>query len=175
MKLRLSNDTDVQAAATVAGLQHWKSIAHILGEYSLLCPLDEDFEATISKELLRAPSPSYISNPATLALHVFAKVGITFEDCAGYQTPTNTHTITIVMHRSPKPSRRTNPKTTVKSLIKEFLNLNHDTNMVIEIPIQLIPAFILTHPEQLTYAIKRETGTPISIQRTTTNWTISRK
>lgn len=175
MKLRLNNDDDVQAAAVVAGLQHWKSIAHILGEYSVMCPLDEDFEITIDRELLRAPSPSYLSNPSTLAFILLAKCGITFEDCAGYQTPTDPKTITIVVHRNPKPSRRTNPKQSVKALVKEFLDLNHDINYILELPIQLIPAFTLTHPEQLAYAIKRETGTPIKITRTPTIWEISRK
>lgn len=175
MKLKLNNDTDVHAAATVAGLQHWKSIAHILGEYSTLCPLDEDFEIIINKELLRAPSPSYLTNPSTLALHVLSKCGITFEDCAGYQTPTSTKTITIILHRNPKQHRRTNPKQSIKKLIKEFLDLNHDINMVLEIPIKLIPKFLYAHPEQLTYTIKRETEIPIKITRTEEHWTISRK
>lgn len=175
MKVKLNTDADTYAMSVVASLQNYRSIAALLAAYAdVKCPSDENFTAMVRKSLLPA---SYRSNPSALALAMLGLSTDDFEDSAGYQTPSKSSHVTVRLLRDGKPdhARRTNAKPSIKQTIKEWLELNLDSDEVLHFPIADIPRFLYTHPEQLTYQIKRESGTPIRIIRSATLWTITRK
>lgn len=174
MKIRINNAADEMIVAELAGLQDHRSLAALIAAYAeTRCPEEEDFTADIAKAML---TDSYRSNPATLARNVLAKLlSHGFEDSSGYQTPArSTHvTIKILRERKPVSRRYTHGTPTAKQLIKEWLPLTDEPSLKLEK--ELIPPFLSTHPEQLSFQIKRETSTPIRILRTETHWIITRK
>lgn len=165
----------MQAIATIASLQDYRSLMELIAEYAKLrCSDDEDLEITIAKSLL---PDSYKSNPSMMALKIRERSGLEeFLDSAGNQCPeSNLHVILTLMRAKKKNGRYTQAKASVKQVIKDWLDLNEPKWKKLFIPLADIPVFISTHPEQLTYAIKREKQVPIKITRKSTQWIITRK
>lgn len=177
MKLKLNNEADVYAATEIAGLQKTiNSIVAILAGYATeTCPEeDSSFSATIDKELL---ADSYRSNPSLLAAKVLVQLqrnGGEWESCSGHLiSPTH---IRVQMSKQPKLTHvRNTVRLSVKGTIKDWLRLNEPKYKKLKLPISVLPAWYVSHPEQLTYMIKQETGTPIKITKLTAHWLISRK
>lgn len=172
MNLKLANDKDVAALQTVTGC-HTGVISTLLATYASEQSDEEDFTAHINRMLVTA---SYRSNPSVLALTTMNKTQ-GFADCSGYQTPNADEYITIVLHRCKKPdhARKSTPKASAKQVIKGWLALNLPRLETLDIPIESIPKFLLTHSEQLTYQIHRETNVRITIKKFKTKWQIQRK
>lgn len=169
MKLSLNNEADV-----FASLQNTRSITTGIAELLLE---DADDTGDVTVEVAKSLLPdSYKGNPSLFASKVLEKLNGQWEDSSGYQTPNKrTHvTIKILRHAKPSHARRANPLPSVKQIIKQWLDLNLPDIRKLRIPIAAIPPSYLSHPEQLTYAIKRETETPIRIHRAKASWFIKR-
>ncbi len=178
MKITLNNDTDLHDANQVAGLQNSRSVtATIAGYINVVTQgqsIHKDCEVTVHKVLL---SNSYRGNPSLFGTKVLAALKGEWLDSSGWQTVGKRTHITIKLLRQAKPehARRAFASPSIKQLIKQWLELNLPNSRKLTIPIAGIPAFYTTHPEQLTYAIKREMGTPIRIKRAKTIWIFARK
>lgn len=173
MKIRLNSDADEFALMQLANLSHVRSTIQLLSAYANAhAPEDEDFECIIAKERLAA---CYTYNPTLLAAKI--KANTSFLDYSGFQTPDAPGHITILLLRSYKlaTQRKGRSKPNVKSLIRDWLNLNLPSDQRLDIPHIAISPFFLTHPEQVTYQIKRELSVPIKIKRLKTKWVISRR
>lgn len=181
MQLKINNAADEFAISQVAGLQNYKSIAALVAAYADVYSNsngnnDEEFEIIIAKELL---PDSYKNNATALALKILSKINDShWKDASGYATPTqeSTHvTIKILRDRKPDNARRTNAKPSIKAIIKEWLALNKPKSIRLTLKVRDVPPFYLSHSEQLTYQIKRETSKKIKILRLDKTWIISRK
>lgn len=174
MKIKLRNASDLVAVQTVVGSPDASlTIAIAMMANSALD--NENFEVIIDKALL---PDTYKSNPTALASKIQAKAYEQFPDFGGWQTPdTDGKFVTIVLMRERKPdaARRSHPQPSAKHLIKEWLTLDLPRLTLLDVPIDIIPPFFRTHPEQLSYQIKRETLTAITIRRYTKKWTIQRQ
>jgi hypothetical protein len=173
MNIHLNSDADEFALMQLAGLSHVRSTIQLLSAYANAhAPEDEDFECIIAKQRLAA---CYTYNPTLLAVKI--KCNTQFLDCSGFQTPDAPGYVTILLLRSYKlaTQRKGRSKPNVKSLIRDWLNLNLPTPSHLDIPLSCISPFFLTHPEQVTYQIKRELSTPIKIKRFKTKWQITRR
>lgn len=167
---------DVFAAGQLAGLQNPRSIVAVIAEYIAedTKPETPDVEITVAKNLL---PDTYRGNPSLFANKVLSKLkSDQWQDCSGHQTPGKRSHVTIRLLRKPKPlhARRANIHPSIKQIVKDWLNLNLHKQRKLSVPIAAIPAFYMTHPEQLVYQIKRETNTPLKIKRLTNTWLIKR-
>lgn len=172
MKIKILNANDASAIAEITGLQNYRSIAALVAAYADFCLPMEDFEAIIAKSLL---PDSYKGNPCQLALTILSKT--VFKDSAGYQTPNNEKAVTIKLLRERKPphKRWTRMAPSAKSVVKDWLALDLPASAKFKLPLVSIPAFILSHPEQLTYQVHIETDIRIKITKLTKSWLITRK
>lgn len=175
MKLKLNNEADIFACSEIAGLQNSQSIVTLLAEYAnSQCGEDEVFTASIDKELL---ADSYKSNPSLLAGKVLVRLQRgegNWQSCSGHLT-SDTH-VTVRLSQQPKQKYvRVSARPSVKQTIKDWLSLNEPKHKKLKLPISILPAWYLSHPEQLTYTIRQETNTPIKIIKLTNSWIISRK
>lgn len=173
MQIKINNDADEFAILQLSGLNSARSLTSLLSTFAKQVPSDEDLEVIISKSKLH---DCYKSNPSILGINICNRLP-DFLDSSGYQTPQAPNHITIVLHRERKAThqRRSHPKPSFLRVIKEWLDLNLSKDKILSIPTEQIPGFLFTHPEQVTYKIKRETNTPIHILRLKTIWKISRR
>lgn len=175
MKIKIQNDHDAFTLGQLADLPNPRSLIELVGTFaSLQVPPDDDLEVIIHKQML---ADSYKSNPSVLGIKILAKTNELFQDSAGFGTPNAPLHVTVMLHRQRKPdtARRTTVTPSVKQVIKDWLALNLPPTEALDIPVSDIPAFFTTHPEQLTYQVKRETSTAIKIKRLKTKWLITRK
>jgi len=159
----------------LAGLQNPRSIPALLAAYIIeaIYPDSTEIAFTIAKDLL---PDTYKGNPSLFAAKVLEKLAGEWLDSSGFQTPHKRTHVTIVLFRKAKPShaRRAHPAPSLKQTVKLWLDLNLHKARKLRIPLIGVPPFYASHPEQLTYAIKKETKTPIRIRRMKTSWMISR-
>jgi len=170
MKTKLSNDADEFAMLQICGLSAVRSPAALLSALSHVCSPTEDFECIIAKNRL---APTFRANPSLLAKRILEKAGDGFEDSAGFYTPGAPKYVTVLLMRQRRAAhqRRYHPSPSVLQLIKQWLDdPRHDPELVI--PVEEIPRFYFTHPEQLTYKIYKETDTRITIIKQKSQWKI---
>lgn len=172
MNIKVNNDADRYALASVASLQNSRSLVAILAEY-INAQGDEPTTVTIKRNQL--PS-SYKSNPSLFALRLLAKCP-QFADSSGYSTPMSPEHVTVKLLRDRKPdnARYTQAIPSLKRVIKNWINLNEKKSKKLRIPIEGIPPFFFSHPEQLTYQLRKETQTPIKIIKLNKHWVFARK
>lgn len=170
MKTRLASDADQLAMLQVCGLSSTRSPAALLAALSHVCMPEENFEVIIAKDRLAS---TFRANPSLLAKRILEKC-YDFNDSAGFYTPGAGKFVTIILFRERRPptQRRYHPHPSVLQVIKNWHN-DPQAVKVLEIPIEEIPAFYLTHSEQLTYKIWRETNTRINIKKLKFLWKIT--
>ena len=176
MKLKLNNEEDFAAAAEIAGLQNGEGIIALLAGYAYTqsSGSDEPFTATINKSLL---ADSYRSNPSLLAAKVLMRLQRDdgeWESCSGHLTSSTHISIRLSMQAKDR-NVRTLFRASAKGTIKEWLELDEPRFKRLTMPIKAIPDWYKSHPEQLKYTIKQETGKTIKITKLTKSWLISRK
>ncbi len=171
MKVKLSTEADEIAFKHITGLQSPRSLAALIAALARRCDPNEDFECIIQRDRLQ---DSYRSNPSLFAQKIKDKTD--FVDASGYQTPDRENHISILLFREKKAAakRRFHPVASVKQQIKDWLDLNEPRDKFFTVKLPDIPAFYFTHPEQLSYQIKRE-SCPIRIVRMKNHWRIFRK
>lgn len=175
MKLKLESPKDEAAILQACNLATAPAIfSTFIADVATCLTLPQtDFEITILKTLLPV---SYRSNPSLFASRCLEKAE-GFRAAAGFYTAgLNTHITIRLLRREKDPyERRTSVTPTIKPLIKKWLALNLPRLETLSLPIETIPPFLKTHPEQLSYQIYRETNNRISIKRHKTKWTIQRR
>jgi len=176
LKLKLNNEADLQAAAEIAGLQNGEGIVVLLAGYAYTQTTgsNEPFTAIISKSLL---ADSYKGNPSLLAAKVLVRLQRDdgdWESCSGHLTSPTHITVRLSMQAKER-NVRTTLRPSVKGTIKAWIALDEPRFKRLRLPIASIPDWYVSHPEQLTYAIKQETQVPIKITKLTKSWLVSRK
>lgn len=175
MKLTLNNEADVFAVGELAGLQNGGGIVLLLAAYAAAEGDGEtEFIATINRELL---GDTYRGNPSLLAAKVLVRLQCRdgdWESCSGHLT-SETH-VSVRLSKMPKQRYvRSYARPSVKGTIKEWIDLKLHKSKRLKLPISTIPAWYMSHPEQLTYTIKQETQVAIKITKLTGSWLISRR
>jgi hypothetical protein len=173
MHISILTNKDIEAISVVSGVFSYKNMHSLIREYAKTnVPKGEDLEVTVSNEFLPA---TYTYNPSLLGQKVQCQVSDQFKSSAG-SILNGEGKIKVLLFRDMKQRyERHHENPSVKQLIKEWLDLNLPSEEHLELPVQIIPRNYVARPEQLTYQIKCETGTPIKIQRLKTIWKVTRK
>lgn len=130
---------------------------------------------TISKNLIAG---SYKGNPSLLATKVLARLkrdNSEWESCSGHLFSDTQIAIRLSKETKQRVRIEGNVRPSVKGTIKNWVSLCETKSSRLKIPIAIIPAWYVSHPEQLIYSIKQETGVALKIVKLTGSWLFSRK
>jgi len=168
MKIKLKTYADQCTMQKAVGAPDSCSIAKLIAlTAENICPAQQDFICIIAKPMIAA---SYQSNPSLLSSKI-RSFAPSFEDNSGSISSAG-NCIEITLYRTAR--NRSEPwqarvRGSLKQRIKDVVVRDKD---ILEIPVEDVPPFLRTHPEQLSYQIHRETAERIKINRTPTHWTI---
>lgn len=168
MNTRLINHTDLLALQKIALLQDVPVVRLLAHVAEQVCPAKQDFTCKVAKQFL---PPSYQFNPSLFAQKI-KSLAPSFEDAGGGKDPDAPQANILITlyreYRDRSTSYQTRSKNSLKQKVKEAIAQGY----ILTVPHSEIPPFTLTHPEQLTYAIKKETGNRIKITKLKSSWKI---
>lgn len=170
MIIKLLNAKDKETLEKVALLQNQDAtLTKLLSTVAeATCPTGEDFSCKIAKAML---VHSYQYNPSLMASKV-RSLSPSFQDAGGRVDPdAPSSQIIITLYRTWRD--RTQPyQERARNSLKQRVKNAIQQGYIISVPISEIPPFYLSHSEQLTYQIKRETGNKIKITKLKSSWKI---